>query len=397
MRAQFFYFWVILFSSPAWAVEDCDHKVNLNNGYTYKDLTANVTCVDRDSGKLTQQIPFMNGKKHGEVKTYHFQTGRLLRIEPYQHDELHGVVSAFDPDTGKLSCTMTYQKNRLDGPETCYYPNGKVKYIKYNRADNQQDTVVRFTPSEKLSDLTCGEHSVHPDDRLWCGFTAKESAVELFDDADKLKSRLRYKDAKLNGLQEYFYANGNPKEKTEYLNAKRHGVSEKYREDGTLIGKLNYRDHYLYGEQITFFEDGVKQQSSTWVENQIPLAFKEWYQNGKLKAEMKIDGNRKFEKEYHDNGQLAHELEYIEVKYKYQNEWVIHGEEKSYFENGQVAAEKQYNDAGKKDGEEKIYYENGQLSKHLYWKNDVLERKITYKENGEIDKDESYYPDGSRK
>ncbi len=44
----------------AHAVEDCDRKVNLNNGFTYKEISGLVTCRDRDTEMIIRKVNFKN-------------------------------------------------------------------------------------------------------------------------------------------------------------------------------------------------------------------------------------------------------------------------------------------------------------------------------------------------
>jgi antitoxin component YwqK of YwqJK toxin-antitoxin module len=117
---------------------------------------------------------------------------------------------------------------------------------------------------------------------------------------------------------------------------------------------------------------------------------KEYYPNGKLKAEWNEEKGKRegIEKDYYENGKLRGECNFLNGKPegigkeyyesgKLKNEWNFEngkreGIQKLYYESGSLEWEKNFKE-DKKEGLSKIYYESGKLKKELNFKDDKLE------------------------
>ncbi len=391
-------FFATFIAFDAFAVKKCEQDVRLDLPKTYANLSATIKCVDKSSGKILEEVRFVNGKREGETKYYDINTGKLKRIEPYKNDVIHGVVKTYKRRSDKLDCETNYVNDKLQGIETCYHDNGKISFLSYRQGNGVRDTLLAYNRKGLLESIRCGEHSVHEKDRAWCGFLGKSEPVKLYDKSGSLRSIERRKDGKLHGVKEYFYPNGKLKGEVTFRQDSKHGKSTAYWENGNLRAILNYENQGLAGEQVTFFEDGKTRQALEIIKDRMQIASKEWYQNGSLKMEMLISGDKKNSKHYFDNGKVSSETQYSKIAYPHQIDWMRSGKESHYFESGQLKSQAFYGAKAKKDGEEVKYNEAGQLLEKSFWKAGVLTRKVTYKEeSGEQETDESYYPDGSRK
>lgn len=69
---------------------------------------------------------------------------------------------------------------------------------------------------------------------------------------------------------------------------------------------------------------------------------------------------------YHKNGQLSHEVEFVDDG---KGGSMKVGIEKTYYDNGQIKEERPYNDKGEKDGIAKVWGKNGDLLMQVSYKN----------------------------
>ena len=58
----------------------------------------------------------------------------------------------------------------------------------------------------------------------------------------QLQSRETYKDGKLDGLREVWYANGQLKSRETYKDGKRDGLRERWNDNGELVESATYKD-----------------------------------------------------------------------------------------------------------------------------------------------------------
>src|SRR5574343_23849 len=88
---------------------------------TYKDGTDcecdSIWSGYYGSGELRWEIPFINGKEHGVVKSY-YESGALMREIPYINGNAHGVDKGYYKN-GKLAGTATYKNGKLVGYKKC--------------------------------------------------------------------------------------------------------------------------------------------------------------------------------------------------------------------------------------------------------------------------------------
>ena len=107
--------------------------------------------------------------------------------------------------------------------------------------------------------------------------------------------------------------------------------------------------------------------------------------------------------EYHENGQVRHEVKFEDFKIKAKDTWMneFRWKQTWWFDNGQIEKVVNYvND--KRDGKWLAWYWHGQIKTEVNHKNGNLEgRQTEYFENGQIDmegifKDGNYHRNGRR-
>ncbi|MCB0478686.1 MAG: toxin-antitoxin system YwqK family antitoxin [Crocinitomicaceae bacterium] len=235
-------------------------------------------------------------------------------------------------------------------------------------------------------------------------------------------------DGEIEGAYEQFHPNGQLYIRGQYKDGKKEGEWKVYNPDGSDGGFLNYKRDEQYGKYLLkypngqtkeigeysfsgriegiqkgFYEDGKPQ----FEYDEDQRIRKEWYTNGNLKEEIKLDYSGKKKdgrcKEYYENGQLKSDIVYDDDEYE--GDYIL------YYENGQIKKKGKYKWTDhKKDGEWLDYFENGKLAykrnyyqgvmkglNESYYENGQLKIKANYK-NGEPDGEViSYFEDGKVK
>lgn len=220
------------------------------------------------------------------------------------------------------------------------------------------------------------------------------------------------KDGEIHGEYKEYYPNGNLSTKGEYDDDERKGKWMIYNKDGSEGGYINYRYGKKYGKyelkyangqtkeigeydysgkidgvQKGFYEDGKEK----FLYDQDSRILKEWYPNGNLKKEHKLNysGTKKDGrcKEYYENGKLKSDIVYDDDEFE--------GDYLKYYENGQIKIKGKYKwTDNKKDGEWQEYYENGNLKfVRNYYQGKMTGKAESYHENGNK-KIKAYYKNG---
>lgn len=87
-------------------------------------------------GKLYEEIPYINGLKHGIMKEYnYFNTGELKYEIPFVNDKIHGIRKKYR-ENGELFFTEQYVNGQEDGIVKFYDRNGKL-FIKILLKDSR--------------------------------------------------------------------------------------------------------------------------------------------------------------------------------------------------------------------------------------------------------------------
>jgi len=101
----------------------------------------------RGTGKLYQQVMFVNGKKEGIYKQY-FESGVLKRDATYKNDTLEGKVMYYHPNTKKLM-EGTYVKGLRNGEFNYYDESGKlIETLHYRMGKLREDDYKRHLSGE---------------------------------------------------------------------------------------------------------------------------------------------------------------------------------------------------------------------------------------------------------
>ena len=89
----------------------------------------------------------------------------------------------------------------------------------------------------------------------------KDAPVVSYWDDGVLKSELRYKDGKLDGVCKWYYRNGNPEMEATYSMNMLNGEATRWYENGNLEEKSYYKDNQ-YDLHINFTKTGRDEHSN---------------------------------------------------------------------------------------------------------------------------------------
>lgn len=189
----------------------------------------------------------------------------------------------------------------------------------------------------------------------------KDNAVVSHWPDGKVKSELRYKDDKLDGVCKWYYNNGNPSMEAVYENNILNGPSTRWYENGNLEEKAYYVDNQYDGVVEEYNVFGTMVKLSTYKNGVLNGLFYQWYDNGKVFVEGEyVDGMMHGSwVMYYQDGSIGSNAIYN----------MGTGVQKGYSEGGVYQnAEIQYKN-GVKDGEEKRLDIDGNVIETIIWDN----------------------------
>ncbi len=167
----------------------------------------------------------------------------------------------------------------------------------------------------------------------------------------KIKAQLQNSE---RGYWIYFYENGTNRMEGRLINGQKVATWKFYYESGQKKSEGPFLKKEKHGNWVCFYETGEKKAEASY--EQGTGKYKEFYVNGKLKAEGTVVDNTSegLWKYYDEDGHL--------VSQGYERNGVKNGRWKHYHpSSGKVASEGSYLD-GNKEESWQYFYENGQLS-----------------------------------
>ncbi len=348
-----------------------------------------------------------SGKIIGKVSRY-FSSGQVSLVGYYNAEGPTGEWTSYysNDSVESRSC---YSGGKLTGRRIGYSPAGKITTEELFNADGEQIRIKYYNDQGKLTDdLNFPYDSV--------GFT-------LHFPNGKVRAKLYVCDRRNNGVQEYYFPNGQIKSTQNFIYGNADGKAREWDYNGEPVRSRDYCMDNLQGDWLEY-ESGKLIFSSPFQMNENNGLYREFHPNGHLfRSFYNEDGLREgnsdcfapdstwmFSLGYRDDEICS--VSYIDKQGKlHSNEQV----DKStatitcYFKDGKVAALLPFN-GGIFNGKYSIFYSNGKLLRELNFVNDYREGTATYYyENGDMkescdwkngDKDGhyiSYYPNGTRK
>lgn len=188
---------------------------------------------------------------------------------------------------------------------------------------------------------------------LFLSCKEKGDAVVSYWPNGKVKSELRYKDGKLDGVCKWYYNNGTPsmeaiysmnvlngeacrwyengnvEEKACYKDNKYDGVVEEYNVFGTMVKKETYTDGVLNGMFYQWYDNGNPFVEGEYLDGMMHGGWIMYYPDGSIGSNAVYDKGTGVQKGYCQGGVYQNAL----IHYK---DNVKHGEEVHYDKEGNV-------------------------------------------------------------
>jgi len=170
-------------------------------------------------------------------------------------------------------------------------------------------------------------------------------SFDLHKNGEKQEIRI-YKDGKEEGLQKFWYDNGNKMSEVNVKRNEQHGLSTFWYKSGNKKSETNWRDGKPDGLMSSWHENGQKMEKGT-------------YKTGKLDGPSLV---------YYESGLKMAELTFKDGKEE--------GLKTTWYENGQRMEKGTYK-TGKLDGPLVKWYENGQKEQESNWKDGQMDGTLT--------------------
>jgi len=349
----------------------------------YKDglQTSNWKYYFFVSGKIYQEIGFIEGEKHGFFEEH--MPNEIVSIKGnYKHGKKDSIWAYYFED-GQLDMQGNFVTDLQDGHWKYWYPNGKIYYEGDYKTGKKDGYWEFFYNNEQL--WRDGEYRNDKKDGVWNFFY--ESGVPLmtgsfnedlehgawvsYYENGQEKDRGSYDQGKMTASWEGWYPNGKKKYEGNYLNDMRTGNWKFYSDKGKLTDDGNFKilktkDEESVGYNFTL----VKEQS---------------YKHGPWKSYSTIDYKLTSTGTYNRGRQTGKWKYYypggkvITYENTYNSKGKLSGVSKSYSRRGKVISEIGYKD-GKKHGDVKTYAKKGKLIQHLVYKNGIKTKDVLNKQ-----------------
>lgn len=374
-------------------------EYNINGSVSYYGFYVNGSGEGywryyNDNGTIREIRFFRDDEKHGRFD-YFDSKGQLVELEYYDEGKKtkeikfeNGVaVDTIDMDRGITNVDTKYSNGKpkekytilngvIHGTYTRFYPNGQAWIVAEYKNGYSHGSYKRYYPDGKLmSDIPQVMNRNH-------------GKAVYYGENGKIERETEYLSGEMNGTHTIYYATGKKFKETQYRNDKIDGARTVYAPDGKIVVKLFYERDYLIGytysdksgnllpmipvvggsgKVVAYYPSGDKscdfnfkksyfdgKQTAYYPGTDSPIFVENW-------ANFEQDG----EQTYYDYGPGKKSSQSGRKKGNY------HGFFREYHANGKVAYEAEYVDDEIKDSE-KRFNENGTLTAHFTYVNGVI-------------------------
>lgn len=248
------------------------------------------------SGKIEEDIPIVNGKRHGLYKEY-YETGELRKEGNYQDGEKAGLAKTYY-ETGELEAELVYVDGSVVQTKS-YNKDGKIKdtYAPLYPEDPSSQIHKKYDKNGKVSEIIkyTNFHEEIYRAQYWNGNLQSETYAENGITYEKdyhtngaLKKVAAYKNTKKEGSHETYYANGQLELKISYHNDTMvDGDLIWFHENGKIKTKLPIHNGQIADGTYVFYSDTepVQVVSEITFKNGTRYIEREYYPNKKIKKE----------------------------------------------------------------------------------------------------------------
>lgn len=387
-------------------------------------------------GRLKGEESWSNGMRSGLQKAY-YANGNPQLVYSCDSDKIVGKVTRFYSN-GYASMIGYYGKNGPTGEWTDFYRNDSVEYRYYYDSGKLVGRRMGYSPEGKLKTEETfnseGENTaikyVNRDGKLLddLNFEYGSSSFTLHFPNGKIRGKIKISDRRRDGLQEFFFPNGQLKSQQTFISGNAQGKAIEWDHEGKLIEVRNYCINELDGEYLGYENGRISVADCYEMGNTYGL-YKEFHPNGKLFRQIQEEaGNRQGYSDcfapdstwmygtqyrddelcfitYLDNQGKLHKNESVskstrEIMCYYKNgnvaarlplsNCIFNGKNTIYYPNGQPLREIDYvNDY--REGQSKYYYETGKIKEICTWLNGARQGHYTsFYANGQTEMDGEY-------
>lgn len=292
----------------------------------YKNDEINGSCTKFwSSGKVKQDLNFINGNLNGINKTF-YGNGNVSGIFPRDNDKKEGVEKEFTL-SGRVFRTENYINDKAEG--TSYH---------------------MYTTSGWSSESTYKNGKMHgPYKEKWMNGVTKTEA--------------NYTDSLLNGTMKKYYSNAKQESVYEYKNNYSTGAYKVFHSNGLIKQEGTFTDSAkLQGVFTEYDRAGMKTIMQTGYEKGVLSGLQiDYYSNGNTRDEYNyLNNNIQKIKSYDPKGSLRYQAEEMNGSLAF----------KSFYNNGAVKREGTFLN-GKREGEWHEYSAAGVVSSLENWKDDM--------------------------
>ncbi len=366
----------LLVPMMAAAVLDCtiaNEPVNPANGHTTQGKSGLMRCVDRDSGRLQREEEWRNGASVG-LRRYYDNGVLSQEFSVNERGNRQGRFREFAP-SGQVLRDRTYDNGSVTGLARQFHGNGRLSRVSFHTPSRGELAFAEFTSHGQLGGLHCAsEPRLAPDvdDGRLCGFNGA-SQVELFRENQKPWARMTL-DHGRRVHQEQLYDNGAVQQRIQRDGGRR--IGQRFSPQGVKLREERFleTDQGSVPETARIYaESGALQEEKRWTDGKL-VSEQSYYLNGQMKQQTTHDTAHgqalRRVRQYHDNGRLAADGQYLGVS-RYRQLPV--GSHQRFDEHGQIRSESIHDDWGR------------------------LTRERSWDAAGALVRDDEVFEDGSRK
>ena len=260
--------------------------VNLNQLQTKKDgkyfqgrLFTGMAIARAESGRLTSEITFKRGKKHGWEKQW-YATGVKWLEGSYINGEKNGISTSYYSN-GQKAHLANYLNGKVSGKKTGWYRGGQKRYEKVYKSGAILTWKV-WKPNGK----ECEKSLINGGEGLF---------VEYLQDGSKSKET-PYLRGKVHGTEITYNSYGRVSSKTPYVDGKWHGTAISYFRNGSRSSETPYVEGLLHGNQIQYvanpFLKGTKKKVTPFVNGKKHGTEIEYNEDESKKTEIVYENNK---------------------------------------------------------------------------------------------------------
>jgi antitoxin component YwqK of YwqJK toxin-antitoxin module len=372
----------------------------------FKDLEREL------NGKHGTVKCWRNGKAHTDIRVdksgksgldinmyvdHYTNKMKDTRISNYRNGEQHGYQSR-ETDAG-LAEESFFEDGKIVWHKEYHYSDrkyGSLKVYSYSVPGQYATRATAYYNEDgSLSSITCKPGAGgDPVFRKLCGFDGAV-VTKTFQKKGVPRQEYKFKDGLLDGAQSK--ERDGLKSTVKYRAGKKDGLEKFVNKAGETKLIISWKNGDRDGT-LTRYDDKQNRviQVQTWKADTLVNETLYYLNKHKRRYTEFVSEQKRNVTEYHDNGKVSDQGMHVVCKMRYWSYFCEEGKHTSYFENGQIWSVGNYA-KGERIGTHKGYYENGRVRQIEVYKDDHLEALQLFDSTGKKTLDEKYEADGSRK